>query len=96
MKPEEIKSDKAYSRIFRRDWKYTVEAVGTSINLAMIKFQTDRTRAVGINGVHSSDLLIIVQDRIRCLQAGAFSCDEHERILQLLSEARQLLKQRPK
>lgn len=56
-----------------------------------ISFQNGPINEVGLNGVTHEALLAILVDRMRCFQAGPFSCRENALALTKLEEAQQWL-----
>lgn len=59
-----------------------------------IKFQDGPIAEVGINGVSNEALLAIVEDRLKCFQAGPYSCRENALALTHLQEAMHWLQHR--
>lgn len=52
-----------------------------------LKFQNGPIKEVGFNGISNESLLAIVEDRLKCFQAGEFSCRENALALTHLQEA---------
>src|SRR6185312_6303294 len=66
----------------------------TSRQLADILFQLGPINEVGVNGITNENLIAIVIDRLRCFQAGDFSCRENALALTKLEEALHWLQHR--
>jgi hypothetical protein len=60
----------------------------------VILFQNGPINEAGVNGVTQEALLAIVADRLRCFQAGMFSCAANAHALQHVEEAMHWLQQR--
>lgn len=92
-----IAGAKRYTEILSDGSLYLIKEVGKGKKeFARIKFQQGRSRKVGINGVHSEDLLLILIDRMEKLQQGRFICNEHNEVISLLKKAIVLLRNRNK
>lgn len=92
---KEITSGKIFTRIENNGCYYHIhEVYGTKREFAAIKFQEGRTRQVGLNGVHSADLIVILLDRMNNLQQGKFYHVAHEDISVLLNKVLTLLQSR--
>lgn len=61
-----------------------------------VLFQNGPIGEAGVNGVTHEALLAILIDRLRCFQAGPFSCRENALALTKLEEARHWLNSRTK
>lgn len=59
-----------------------------------IHFQKGAVKDVGLNGISDEALLAIVEDRLKCFQAGEFACDENDLALTCVSWAMDFLKDR--
>ena len=57
--------------------RYAVTTKDMKTTFAAIDFQMGSVKKEGYNGVQDEDLLKIVIDRLQCLEAGPFSCDEY-------------------
>lgn len=57
----------------------------------VIRFQNGPINEAGVNGLTHEALLAILVDRMRCFQAGPFSCRENALALTKLEEAQQWL-----
>ena len=63
-------------------------------SLTDIFFQNGPINENGVNGLTQEVLLAIVADRLRCFQAGPFSCRENALALTKIEEAQHWLQQR--
>lgn len=63
-------------------------------NPTIIKFQSGPIKEVGINGITNEALLAIVEDRLKCFQAGPFSCRKNAIALTHVQEALMWLQKR--
>lgn len=52
-----------------------------------IRFQNGPIVEAGVNGISNEALLAIVEDRLKCFQAGQFSCRENALALTHIQEA---------
>lgn len=59
-----------------------------------LKFQNGPIKEVGTNGVTHEALLAVVEDRLRCFQAGPYACDENAVALMHVQAAMTALKNR--
>ena len=57
---------------------YTIESKIDGTRLAEIRFQTGPVGETGVNGLQHEDLLLVVQHRLDCFQAGAFRSGVNE------------------
>lgn len=53
----------------------------------VIKFQNGPIKEFGINGISQEALLAIVEDRLKCFQAGQYACRENALALTHIQEA---------
>ncbi len=61
---------------------YEIHVIGsTGGPVAEINFQNGPVGEVGANGCSNEDLLAIVIDRLECLDAGKFPCEENKSAL---------------
>lgn len=74
---------------------YKAENGGVAIPTStFIAFQNGAIPEAGVNGLTQEALLAILIDRLRCFQAGPFSCRENAIALTKLEEAQMWLLQR--
>jgi hypothetical protein len=66
----------------------------TNVVLSQINFQNGPIPVNGINGVTHEVLLAVVQDRLKCFQAGPFPCEENKLALEYVTQALEVLKGR--
>jgi len=76
------KSDGGASHVYAIDPQASAGAA-----MALFSFQRGAMKEVGHNGVSDEALLSIVVDRLRCFQAGPFSCRENALALTKMEEA---------
>lgn len=55
--------------------------------LCQIEFQNGPILEAGVNGISNEALLAIVEDRLKCFQAGPYACRENALALTHLQEA---------
>ena len=78
--------------------EYEVRAVdrssGNTAQFAHVSFQNGPIKEKRVNGCHQEDLLVIVIDRLRSFQAGAYKCRENALALTKIEEALHWLRSR--
>ena len=71
--------------------EYLIEALGGAAgevqNATHIKFQKGPIQEAGVNGISNESLLAIVEDRLKCFQAGQYACRENALALTHLQDA---------
>ncbi len=67
--------------------RYLIRDNETGDTLGEINFQNGPIKEVGVNGISHEDLLAIVAHRLKCFQAGPFSCRENALALTKIQEA---------
>lgn len=68
--------------------KYTTaNGYATSFSRLPVIFQNGPIPTEGVNGVSNEALLAIVEDRLKCFQAGPYACRENALVLTKIQEA---------
>ncbi len=68
--------------------KYGIDLLGGESNSGpLIPFQNGPIAEVGVNGVSQEALLAIVEDRLKCFQAGQYACRENAIALTHIQDA---------
>jgi len=81
---------------FNANHEYVVESMKEPFGrvLTKISFQKGPTKEYGFNGIFNEDLLMILIDRLLCLNDSEFVCEENSNAITKLQEAQMWLRKR--